>query len=321
MQVLWMRPGHPAELAGTQEGPGPAGGFCWIDVERSEADWEARARHWLGGALHERHLTDSLNDQHPPFYDGTDDYDMLIARSLDLASGSEAPATRPVALYLFAGGLVSIRPSGDDVFQRLHQRLLSGERLAPESPAALLHLLLHQIVDRLLEQREAVSELLAGWQERLLTPQGEFTDWHPLMQLRARMRRLELTIETQLDALTAWREQTNLTIDQSLAVRFNDLGEHLQRVLRHASVVQTDIDGLVQIHFSATSQRTNTTLQFLTVVSVIFLPLNLLAGIFGMNFEFLPLIHVRWGVWLVFGVMLGLALGLFWWSRHKRWIR
>lgn len=321
MQVLWMRPGHPAELAGAHEEPKAEPGFCWIDVERSEDDWEPRARHWLGSALHERHLTDSLNDQHPPFYDGTDDYDMLIAGSLDATSGSDTPATRPVALYLFAGGLVSIRPRGDDIFQHLHQRLLSGERRAPESPAALLHLLLHQIVDRLLNQREAITELLARWQERLLTPQGSFTDWHPLMQLRGRMRRLELVVETQIDALTAWREQTSLRLDQSLAVRFNDLAEHLQRVLRHASVVQTDIDALVQIHFSATSQRTNATLQFLTVVSVIFLPLNLLAGIFGMNFEFLPLIHDRWAVWLVFGVMLALALGLLWWSQRRHWIR
>jgi Mg2+ and Co2+ transporter CorA len=140
------------------------------------------------------------------------------------------------------------------------------------------------------------------------------------MQLRSQMRRLELTVETQLDALAAWREQTSLNIEQSLAVRFNDLAEHLQRVLRHASVVQTDIDALMQIHFSATSERTTATLQFLTVVSVIFLPLNLLAGIFGMNFEYLPLIHDRWAVWLVFGVMLGLALGLFWWSRRRHWL-
>jgi Mg2+ and Co2+ transporter CorA len=85
-------------------------------------------------------------------------------------------------------------------------------------------------------------------------------------------------------------------------------------------VVQTDIDSLVQIHFSATSERTNATLQFLTVVSVIFLPLNLLAGIFGMNFEYLPLIHDPWAVWLVFGTMLGLALGLIFWSRRRHWI-
>ena len=321
MQVFWMRPGHPVELAGAQERPGAAEGFFWVDVERSETDWEHRARHWLGVSLDERHLNDSLNERHPPFYDGTDDYDMLIARSLDVASPSTAPSTRPIALYLFAEGLVSVRPSGDDVFHRLHQRLLGGQRRSPESPAALLHLLLHQIVDRLMEQREAVTELLSQWQEHLLAPGGAFADWQPLMQLRSQMRRLELTIETQIDALAAWREQTNLNLDQSLAVRFNDLAEHGQRVLRHASVVQTDIDALVQIHFSATSQRTNTTLQFLTVVSVIFLPLNLLAGIFGMNFEFLPLIHDRWAVWLVFGVMFSLALGLFWWSRRRHWIR
>lgn len=321
MQVVWLRPGHPAELAGTAESAEPGPGFFWIDVERSESDWEARARHWLGSALHERHLTDSLNDQHPPFFDSTEDYDMLIAHSLEPSSVGECPETRPVAFYLFERGLVSIRPPGDDIFHRLHQRLLSGPMRPPESTPALLHLLLHSIVDRLLAQREAITDQLAGWQERLLAPDGQFTDWHPLMRLRGRMRRLELVVDTQVAALTSWREQTSLVIDQTLSVRFNDLAEHLNRVLRHASVVQTDIDSLVQIHFSATSQRTNATLQFLTVVSVIFLPLNLLAGIFGMNFQFLPLIHTQWGLWLIFGAMIGLAVGLFWWSRRRRWIQ
>jgi len=319
MQVFFLRTGHVSELAGTEERIYPGEGFYWIDVERSEADWEQRARHWLGSDLHERHLTDSLNAEHPPFYDGTDEYDMLIVRSLAADSGIGGLVTRPVALFVFPHALVSVRPPGDDIFHKLRQRLLEGQRRAPSSPAAMLHLLLHQIVDRLLDRRAAVTELLSGWQDRLLDPQDGFDDWGALMHLRSQMRGMELVTETQLDALEEWRQQTSLSIERTLEVRFNDLVEHLNRVLGHASIVQTDIDSLVQIYFSAASQRANGILQFLTVVSMIFLPLNLIAGIFGMNFEFMPFLHRPWGVWLTLLSMLVVALGLLLWSRRRRW--
>jgi len=319
MQAVLLRPEHAPELAGTEEPISPGEGYYWIDVERSETDWEQRARHWLGSDLHERHFTDSLNGEHPPFYDGTDDYDMLIVRSLAADCSTDRPVTRPVALFVFPHAVVSVRPSGDDIFHKLRQRLLGGQRRPPDSPAALLHLLLHQIVDRLLERRTAITELLSGWQDRLLDPQDGFADWGALMHLRSRMRGLELVTETQLDALAEWRQQTSLSIERTLEVRFNDLAEHLNRVLRHASMVQTDIDSLVQIYFSAASQRTNGILQFLTAVSMIFLPLNLIAGIFGMNFEFMPFLHHPWAAWLTLTLMLVVALGLLLWSRRKRW--
>lgn len=135
---------------------------------------------------------------------------------------------------------------------------LAGQRRAPDSPAALLHLLLHRIIDRLLERRDAITELLSGWQERLLDPEDGFDDWGALMQLRSQMRGMELVTETQMDALEEWRQRTSFNIDRALEVRFNDLAEHLNRVLRYASIVQTDIDSLVQICFSAAMPATRT---------------------------------------------------------------
>lgn len=74
-------------------------------------------------------------------------------------------------------------------------------------------------------------------------------------------------------------------------VHYNGLTEHLKRVYNHAVVIQHDTDAMVQIFFSTNTQTTNDILRFLAVVSAIFLPLNLLAGIFGMNFSHLPLLQ------------------------------
>lgn len=85
-------------------------------------------------------------------------------------------------------------------------------------------------------------------------------------------------------------------------------------------VVQHDIDALIQIYFSSNTQRSNEILQFLAIVSAIFLPLNLLAGIFGTNFSQLPLVSVWYGPWVMGLAMVLLVAGLLVWFRKWRWV-
>ena len=184
----------------------------------------------------------------------------------------------------------------------------------------LLYQLLNRIFDGLLEHRDNTSELLSSWQERLLRHDEQAVDWHALIRLHGQLRRLEVVIDSQMDALRQWREQTTLELDIRMDVRFNDLQEHLRRVYNHAVVLQHDIDALVQIYFSVSSQRTNDILQFLTIVSAIFLPLNLIAGIFGMNFSNMPLLHVWYGTWLIGGLMIAIPIALMLWFRRKGWV-
>jgi Mg2+ and Co2+ transporter CorA len=75
----------------------------------------------------------------------------------------------------------------------------------------------------------------------------------------------------------------------------------------------------VQMHFNAQGNRTNDIMRTLTALTAIFLPLNLIAGIFGMNFEFIPLVHTTWGFWWALSTMLGITITLvlvFWRKRY-----
>ena len=225
-----------------------------------------------------------------------------------------------IAFIITANTVVSIRPDGDKTFSRLHQRFLASQGGSPDSSVMLLYFLLDQIFDALLARREATSELLSKWQDTLLDGSNSFENWHRLMQLRSSLRRMEVTTESQIEALSEWREQTSFSLDASLVIRFNDLKEHLTRVYNHAVVVQHDVDALVQIYFSANTQRTNETLRFLAVISAIFLPLNLMAGLFGMNFISQPLLKTEWGFWALVSFMFILVIGLLIWFRKRKWV-
>ncbi len=89
---------------------------------------------------------------------------------------------------------------------------------------------------------------------------------------------------------------------------------------RKRNDIQLTLTGMRLVRHAETTQRTNEILQFLTVMSAVFLPLNLPTGLFGMNFAHLPLLQTSYGLWIVDGVMVMIVSGLMLWFRSRHWI-
>jgi Mg2+ and Co2+ transporter CorA len=104
-----------------------------------------------------------------------------------------------------------------------------------------------------------------------------------------------------------------------LLARARDVIEHIQRVVHHVRRMEHGAETAVQIHFSALGHRTNEIMRVLTALTAVFLPLNYITGFFGMNFEFLPLIHSAQAMWVMLGLMAVVAfivLVVFWRKRY-----
>jgi magnesium/cobalt transport protein CorA len=292
--------------------------FLWFDFERAEAnDWVQTVNEIIGCEIHEHHLTDSLNESHPPYFDSLNPYEMLIMQSLGNHDW-HSMETHPLAFFLFDRFLVTIHTAPHDPLNQFKTRLLSGNALPAMRTERLLHLLLNLVINQFLELRAPLSEQFDSWRVKLL--RRNFREWKQLLNQQRQLRKLEFVCEQQMDALTAWREETQFTFDDHTAVRFNDLHEHLQRVLRHVHSLQKEIEFLVQLQFSVSSDYTNNVMRILTIFSVIFLPLNLIAGIFGMNFEHMSFLHNSDGVLITLSGMLGLSALLLFLFKLNRWL-
>jgi Mg2+ and Co2+ transporter CorA len=226
----------------------------------------------------------------------------------------------------------------DDCAVRDHfaQRLLaSGQSTDPRSAARLptsgadlMLRMVNHMVDSYLELRRALTRHLGELQQQLLDPKSRFYDWHVLLDSRNALHLLEDICEDQsssvqewLDSLEEWPtddDPAKRRERELLRVRSRDVLEHIQRVLSHVQRLQQSAETAVQMHFSALSNRTNDIMRTLTVLTAIFLPLNLITGFFGMNFEALPFIHSPTGVWTAVSLMLliGVGLGLFFWRKR-----
>ena len=96
--------------------------------------------------------------------------------------------------------------------------------------------------------------------------------------------------------------------------------EHIDRVVHHVRRLEQSIETAVQIHFNAQSNRASETMRTLTSITAIFLPLNLIAAIFGMNFDVIPMLHSQTGFWWTLGGMALIASSLGWYFWRKRYL-
>lgn len=355
MRVFHLGAERFTELDGLPEQL-PPDGYLWIGCARrvfelQTADLQAALQRWTGGQLVDLHVSDLLNNQLPSHFDYTSWYDLLVFRRLAAGAGSEAlfagrrrgaahrPLgsidTSPVGFAVFDRVLLTVHPADCAVREHFAQRLAQiggGEARAaprlPPSPPDLMLRMVNHMVDGYLELRRLLTRQLGELQDELLDPRSRFRDWRVLLAARTTLHLLEDTCEDQrsavqewIDALAEWplgasplaRREHEL-----LNVRSRDVHEHIERVLTHVRRLEQSVEAAVQMHFSALGHRTNDIMRTLTVLTAIFMPLNLITGFFGMNFDSLPLIHSATGVWVSVGLMtlIGIGLGAFFWRKR-----
>jgi magnesium transporter len=260
----------------------------------------------------------------------------------------ESIDTSPVGFAVFDRLLITVHPAECQVREFFISRLtqlgqpqavgteprgndlkLTGPRLPP-SPADLMLRIVNHMVDSYLELRRLLTRQLGYLQQELLSARRGFDNWQALLESRNRLHQLEDTCEDQrsaiqewIDALDEWPPEASKAAQRErelLRVRSRDVLEHIERVLGHVRRLESSAESAVQMHFSAQSNRTNDIMRTLTVLTAIFMPLNLITGFFGMNFDFLPLVHSTAGIWVTTLMMAALAVVLLAYFRRKRYL-
>ena len=248
--------------------------------------------------------------------------------------------TSPVGFAVFDRVLLSVHPADCAVREAYASRLLAstqapdthdlrstGARGVPSSPADMMLRIVSQMVDSYLDLRRELSRQLDHWQAELLSPRTRFNRWDALLHARLALHQIESLCDDQRTALQAWTESLNSwgvstgdaeQAHELLKIRSRDVLEHIDRVVQHVRRLEHNTETAVQMHFSVQGNRTNDTMRTLTALTAIFLPLNLIAGIFGMNFEFMPWLHTASGFWWTMGGMgaIAVTMGLVFWRKR-----
>ena len=333
----------------------PPDGFLWLDVTHDEvaADafaWRDAVAKATGVQIYDPHLTDATNLSHPSYFDSTNDYALVVFRKLALeAEGTpdaDQPrkippaltklATKPVTFLLLDRALITVHAAHSRTIDTARARLLESKNKRdgvhafrpPASAEELMLRLLNAMVDQYLALRQPLTAQIDRWQRALLSPRHPFNDWGALLDARIELRKLDHLCEGQRDAMQELRDYLvdtmadtqNSRAKDVILVRVNDVMEHITRVLNHAQRLESSIESAVQIHFSAMAHRTSEIMRTLTVITALFMPLTLVTGIFGMNFNDMPLLRAEDGFWITLGMMAIIVAVLLVFFRRKRYL-
>ena len=292
-------------------------GILWLDIEGGEAEHDRSVLSDFG--IHPLAIQDALRPRHPPKIERFDNYWFILMRGLD--ADSDGIDFGAIQLSIFVGDrfLLSRHSKRSVSANWLFDRLKRDPAWMAEGSASLaIHLsnrLARRYVELLLELEPRLDEIE---EEMFEHPDDELLS--ELTQYRSRLRKLTRIANYHQQIASTLRGTSDSLFDASLSHRIVDLYEQIERTQSLASLFYQIATDLTDGYLGISSHRLNRVMQILTIITVIFVPLTFLAGIYGMNFENMPELSTRTGYFVVIGIMFVIAVMQLIYFRRKRWM-
>jgi magnesium transporter len=250
----------------------------------------------------------------------TRDYIYVVAKMLDVDRESEQIRVDQLSLVLGSNYVLSVQEEVGDPFEPVRKRIRnSAGRIRRTGADYLAYALLDLVVDQYFTVTDWMSERIEALDE-LIAAEERGDLMQRLYALKRAVIFLRKSILPLREVVSTLRNLETDLIRESTEPYLRDLYDHLAQVCDRIETCRDLLSGMQDVHLSTLSHRTNTVMKIVAVFSSIFLPLTFITGVFGMNFEFMPLIHRPWGFALSVTAMLGVLVGMLWFFRYKRWL-
>lgn len=296
---------------------GQDGGLLWVDIE-GPADDADHAVLVENMALPEAEVRDALRGRHPPVFVGEQDLLFLLLKPLDSESHDLDFETQQMAIFCGDGFVITRHSKTSEYLETLWSKVGSGERHinAPYDIVALLARRMVQRYGKILLNLEARLDVL----EDEMMQDFDEAHMHELVGYNTALRKMRRILKYHVsvtEQLSRYARQWKLEdwIDD-----YEDIASQAERFSSLAELYQNVINDLIEGYISLNAHNLNQVMRVLTVVTVVFLPLSLLVGVYGMNFENMPELKSQHGYFILVTVMIGIASGLAFIFRRMKWL-
>jgi magnesium transporter len=270
--------------------------------------------------LHPLVLEDILNTDQRPKLEDFGDYIFVVLKTFSYNDQSDEVEPEQISLILGPSLVMSFQEREGDVFNPIRERVRTGKgRIRRMGADYLAYSLLDSIVDNYFTVLEQVGEKIEFLEEELVTNPTPET-LQTIHNLKREMIFLRKSVWPLREVIGALERGESSLIEESTGIYLRDVYDHTIQVIDTIETFRDMISGMLDIYLSSVSNRMNEVMKVLTIIATIFIPLTLVAGIYGMNFQYMPELGWRWGypvVWLAMLVIGALMLVYF---RRKKWL-
>jgi len=291
----------------------------WINIEGiHEIEIIEKIGQYFG--VHPLILEDILNTEKRPKMEDFQTYIYVTLKILKQIENSDKILSEQVSFIVGTNFVISLMDGKDDIFDPIKERIRNGKgHLRKMGPDYLAYSLIDAIVDNYFVIMEKFGEKIEVMEEELVKnpTTGTLKSLHDiqreLMILRKSVWPLREVVNNML------RGDSTL-IHKSTLIYLRDVYDHTIEIIDMIEGLRDMVSRMFDMYLSSISNKLNEIMKVLTIIATIFIPLTFIAGVYGMNFEYMPELKWRWGYPVIWVIMISSGILMLNYFRKNKWI-
>ena len=286
--------------------------WYWVDFEAPDKEESALLKEHF--KFHDLAVEDCLEHLERPKVDFYDTYNFFVVYGMD------EKTLNPVEVDLFVAKdyIVSFHKAGLEEMACVRRMVSEDGNMGDKDPAHIAYMVLDKLVDHYFPVVYRIEDYLSEIDIKL-GDKGLQDLIEEVFDVRTDLLKLRHIINSMKELLYRILNSGHLEGFRDNRLHFNDIYDHL---LRLSDIVESNREVTSDVrdnYLSINSHRMNKIMTILTVITSIFIPLTFIAGIYGMNFDYMPELRWKYGYFYVLGIMTAMGFSMFFWFKRKGW--
>jgi magnesium transporter len=266
--------------------------------------------------LHRLSLEDVLNTHQRSKVEAYGDHLYMVFRETERGCGA---ATDQISLYLGKNFVITFQERHGDCMGGVRERIRTAERFRTQGPDYLAYAILDAVIDCYFPTLEDMGERLESLEEEVvLSPTEDMV--HRIHSMKREMLQIRRAVWPMRDSVNILLRDPNPLIKDETRLYIRDCHDHVIQLIDMLETYRELGSDLMDIYLSSQSNRLNSVMKVLTMIATIFMPLSFIAGVYGMNFDFMPELHWKYGYLLVWIFMAVVFAGMMYYFKRKGWL-
>lgn len=265
-------------------------------------------------------IEDILHTEQRPKIEVFENYLYVVLKVLEYNTKKHELRTEQISLIVGKTFVISFQERPGDCFDAVRKRLRNEKSaIRKEGSDYLLYALMDTIIDFYFGILEKSGDVIEEMEDSLLLGSSRFK-FDKLYKIKREMILMRKSIWPLREVVGKLYKEEVLFIDSRIKVYFSDVYDHTIQIIDTVETYRDMLAGMVDLYHSTMNSRMNQIMKVLTIISTIFIPLNFIAGVYGMNFKYMPELQWHWGYPAILSFMLTVALGMVVYFRKKKWM-
>ena len=292
--------------------------IIWVDIWDEDPQREALLL-TENFHIHPLSILDAQRKRHPPKIQKLKGYTFLILKGLGADIDKTQFETIQLTFFIGERFLVTLHKEASASIDKIWKKSLKKNLLESKDTGSLAILITHTVVERFLPILLALEEHFEEIEDEMLTDPNDKL-LQQLVSYKTDLKKLRRIMGYHKQVIDQIKSSTWPGFSSRDEIEIHHLHEKLERLYSLSSFYYEQATDLQDGYISLATHQLNQVVKTLTIITVIFIPLSFLAGLYGMNFSYMPELKFKYAYYMILGLMVIIAIGLIFFFKRKKWL-